>query len=252
MEGIPAIHDTLAGGWDYFASQTSQIGLQYYLNVFNKRYYQWEEMTMPRQPMTPEQTEAVRRRILKEAALIVAEEGIGALSMRYVASKMGMTGGALYRYFPSRQDLILAHFSIGMSDLHERLMAGETSPDPLTALRDYALSYADFALSDPIRFRLMFLEDNKATENAGVNFETVAAVYGEFVRRMAAAMDARALAPGEPKPSTDVLWAGLHGSVTLAIVSPEMDLGDPREFIERTIDTILKGLSQGERRHEHS
>ncbi|MGI6246953.1 MAG: TetR/AcrR family transcriptional regulator [Pseudochelatococcus sp.] len=204
---------------------------------------------MPRPAMTPEQTEEVRRRILHEAALIVAEEGIGALSMRYLASKVGMTGGALYRYFPSRQDLILAHFSIGMNDLYEQLMAGCVSTDPLTALRDYALSYADFALSDPIRFRLMFLEDNKATENAGVKVETVAAVYAEFVRRMTAAMEARALAAGEPKPTTDVLWAGLHGAVTLAIVSPEMDLGEPRAFIERTVDTILRGLSREERHH---
>lgn len=206
---------------------------------------------MPRPAMTPEQTEEVRSRILHEAALIVAEEGIGALSMRYLASKLGMTGGALYRYFPSRQDLILAHFSKGMTALYEELIAREPSPDPLTALRDYALAYADFAFADPIRFRLMFLEDNQATRNAGLKYESVPAAYGEFIRRMAAAMEARALAPGEPKRATDVLWAGLHGAVTLAVTAPEMDLGDPREFAERTIDTILNGLSRGERRHEH-
>ena len=207
---------------------------------------------MPRPAMTPEQADKVRRRILHEAALIVAEEGIGALSMRYLASKLGMTGGALYRYFPSRQDLILAHFGVGMSDLYDRLMAGEKSPDPLTALRDYALSFADFALSNPIRFRLMFLEDNHATENASLKFGTVAAANSEFVRRMAAAIDARMLAAGEPKPKTDVLRAGLHGAGTLAIVSPEMELGEPRAFVERTIDTILHGLSSEGPPHERS
>lgn len=203
---------------------------------------------MPRPAMTPEQTDEVRRRILKEAALIVANEGIGALSMRYLASKLGMTGGALYRYFPSRQDLILSHFSIGMSDLYGQLTVSNAPSDPLKALRYYALAYADFALADPIRFRLMFLEDNHATQNAGVMFETVAATYGEFVRRMAAAMDAGVLAAGEPKRTTDVLWAGLHGAVTLAITAPEMQLGEPREFIERTVDTVLNGLARKERR----
>jgi AcrR family transcriptional regulator len=203
---------------------------------------------MPRPAMTPEQTDEVRRRILKEAALIVANEGIGALSMRYLASKLGMTGGALYRYFPSRQDLILTHFSIGMSDLYEQLTAGDAPSDPLEALREYALAYADFALADPIRFRLMFLEDNTATKDAGVMFETVSATYGEFVRRMSAAMEAKAITAGDPKRATDVLWAGLHGSVTLSITSPEMDLGEPREFIERTVDTVLLGLARKERR----
>jgi AcrR family transcriptional regulator len=206
---------------------------------------------MPRPAMTPEQTEEVRRRILKEAALIVANEGIGALSMRYLASKLGMTGGALYRYFPSRQGLIPAHFSVGMTELCERLMAGGPPSDPLEALREYALAYADFALADPIRFRLMFLEDNHATRNAGVMFETVAAAYGEFVRRMSAAMEARVLTAGDPKRTTDVLWAGVHGAVTVAITAPEMDLGDPRALAERTVDTMLTGLSHQERRHGH-
>lgn len=206
---------------------------------------------MPRPVMTPEQLEEVRNRILHEAAIIVAEEGVGALSMRYLASKLGMTGGALYRYFPSRQDVILAHFSKGITALYEELIAREPSPDPLTALRDYALAYADFAFTDPIRFRLMFLEDNLATKNAGLQYESVPAAYGEFVRRTGAAMDARILAASDPKRATDVLWAGLHGAVTLAITAPEMEFGDQREFVERTIDTILNGLSREERRYAH-
>jgi AcrR family transcriptional regulator len=206
---------------------------------------------MPRLAMTPEQTEEVRGRILREAALIVGEEGIGALSMRYLASKLGMTGGALYRYFPSRQDVILAHFSKGMTALYEELIAREPSADPLTALRDYALAYADFAFADPIRFRLMFLEDNQATENAGLQYESVPAVYGEFIRRMGVAMDAGILAASDPKRATDVLWAGLHGAVTLAITATEMDVGEPKHFVERTVDTILNGLSREERRHAH-
>lgn len=206
---------------------------------------------MPRLAMTPEQTEEVRGRILHEAALIVGEEGIGALSMRYLASKLGMTGGALYRYFPSRQDVILAHFSRGMNALYEELISREASPEPLTALRDYALAYADFAFADPIRFRLMFLEDNQATRNAGLKYESVPAAYGEFVRRMAVAMDAGILATGDPKRATDILWAGLHGAVTLAITAAEMELGDEREFVERTINTILNGLSREERHHAH-
>jgi AcrR family transcriptional regulator len=192
--------------------------------------------------MTPEEVDEVRRRILREAASIVEEEGIGALSMRYLASNLGMTGGNLYRYFTSRQDVILAYFSVGMSELYEQVQAGEVSADPLEALRDLTISYADFALSDPVRYRLMFLEDSHATRNAGL-IQTVTDAYGEFIRRTAVAIEAGVLAPGEAKQKTDIIWAALHGSITLAITAPEMDLGDPREFVERTIDTILNGLS---------
>lgn len=63
----------------------------------------------------------------------------------------------------------------------------------------------------------MFLEDNQATENAGLKFDAVASAYGEFIRRTAVAIDAGALASGGPKLKTDVLYAGLHGAVTLPV-----------------------------------
>lgn len=48
----------------------------------------------------------------------------------------------------------------------------------------------------------------------------------------------------EPKRATDVLRAGLLGALTLAITASGMDLGEPREFVERTIGTILNGLAR--------
>ncbi len=197
---------------------------------------------MPRAAMTKEEIAAIRRRILQEAAVIVAEEGIGALSMRRLAAKLGLTGGALYRYFESREELVPAHFSLGLDELHAQLTITGASADPLTALRDYTLAYADFAISNPVRFRLMFLENNHATENAGLKFGRVDELYGEFVRRTKVAIEAQLLRPGDPKMKADVLYAGVHGAVTLSLTAPELQFGDPRSFVELTVDTILSGL----------
>ncbi|MGK8642943.1 TetR/AcrR family transcriptional regulator [Brucella anthropi] len=55
---------------------------------------------MPRQPLTDDEINHTRRRILREAAMIVGKGGIAGLSMRTLAQRLGLTPGALYRYFP--------------------------------------------------------------------------------------------------------------------------------------------------------
>jgi AcrR family transcriptional regulator len=50
--------------------------------------------------------EAVRADIVAEARRQLAEVGGGALSLRSVARELGMASSAMYRYFPSRDDLL--------------------------------------------------------------------------------------------------------------------------------------------------
>jgi AcrR family transcriptional regulator len=50
--------------------------------------------------------EAVRADIVAEARRQLAEVGAGALSLRSVARELGMASSAMYRYFPSRDDLL--------------------------------------------------------------------------------------------------------------------------------------------------
>src|ERR1700743_252717 len=48
------------------------------------------------------------REIKEEARRQLASSGAGGLSLRAVARELGMVSSALYRYFPSRDDLLTA------------------------------------------------------------------------------------------------------------------------------------------------
>src|SRR4030088_3537470 len=67
--------------------------------------------------------ERVRAELTREIADIarsqLATEGAGGLSLRAVAREMGMVSSAIYRYFPSRDDLLTALIIDGYNAIGE-------------------------------------------------------------------------------------------------------------------------------------
>src|SRR3954453_13346902 len=49
-----------------------------------------------------------RKRIVQAAAALASRGGIEAMQMRTVAERAGVALGTLYRYFPSKMDLVVA------------------------------------------------------------------------------------------------------------------------------------------------
>lgn len=49
-----------------------------------------------------------RKRILQAAAALASRGGVEAMQMRTVAERAGVALGTLYRYFPSKMDLVVA------------------------------------------------------------------------------------------------------------------------------------------------
>ncbi|MEV0822793.1 TetR/AcrR family transcriptional regulator [Nonomuraea rubra] len=72
-----------------------------------------------RAELTREITDIARRQL--------ATEGAGGLSLRAVAREMGMVSSAIYRYFPSRDDLLTALIIDGYNALGEAVERGEAA-----------------------------------------------------------------------------------------------------------------------------
>lgn len=114
---------------------------------------------MPRAPARRTYHHGDLRRSLMEAALdLVAEKGVHALSIREAAQRAGVSSGAPYRHFPSKDALLAALATDGYRELGERLQqVWEQGPaDGRRQLQAAAEVYLDVALAHPERFRLMF------------------------------------------------------------------------------------------------
>jgi AcrR family transcriptional regulator len=90
----------------------------------------------------------LRGAVLEEAGKILEEEGLGALSLRQVARRAGVSHNAPYRHFPDRDHLLAALVEEGF-----RMFADELTKRPR---REMGEAYVEFALAHPQRFRLMF------------------------------------------------------------------------------------------------
>jgi AcrR family transcriptional regulator len=109
----------------------------------------------------------VRAEVLEHAWAQIAEAGASALSLKAIATGMGMTGPALYRYFAGRDELltelILTAYA-DLADVIENAAAHSAATDPTARratspqqrLEDLAQALRRWALTNPQRYLLLY------------------------------------------------------------------------------------------------
>jgi AcrR family transcriptional regulator len=179
---------------------------------------------------------AARQRLISSAVALLADEGVGAVTLRRIAREAGVSHSAPLRHFAGLTALLSAVAVEGFADLRRR---GEALPDdaPLQRLLATCRVYLAFALDNPAMFELMFRRDLiDAREPALAEQNT--AIVGLFTGLVTAAQS-EGWRPGtDPKVLAVSLWAALHG---LAGLWPwgglaEADLG---AALDVTLDAYL-------------
>lgn len=101
--------------------------------------------------------EAARQEILSAAWDVAREHGLAALTLREVATRVGMRAPSLYSHFASKHAIFDAMFGQAWEE-YDRLAADSTGrlPDePRGVLREIARRYIEFATADLPRHQLM-------------------------------------------------------------------------------------------------
>jgi AcrR family transcriptional regulator len=87
--------------------------------------------------------------ILEAATQIAADGGMGAVQIAAVAERAGIAAGTVYRYFPSKTDLIAELVAtIAGRELSIMAAAGDAAPGPLSALAACIATFATRALNE--------------------------------------------------------------------------------------------------------
>ncbi|NUS08765.1 MAG: TetR/AcrR family transcriptional regulator [Nonomuraea sp.] len=188
--------------------------------------------------------ERVRAELIREITDIarrhLATDGAGGLSLRAVAREMGMVSSAIYRYFPSRDDLLTALIIDGYNALGEAVEQAEAAcPRDDHPARWRAASHAvrDWAVAHPHAYALLY---GSPVPGYQAPQDTVAARLRDVVvfgRIVSDAWRAGALRPpaGPPEPPAEL--AG--DATTIRDVMP----GVPDEVVWRAMSawTMLYG-----------
>jgi AcrR family transcriptional regulator len=166
--------------------------------------------------------------MLEVAMEIVAEQGLEALTIARLAKALDAAVGALYRYFPSKDALLVQLQVQALEDFHVDLtgemQAAEKRLSPCSSATERSLGlmrillmmqfYMDDAIRAPQRHRLMYaflstLEPSLSEEGAQEGGRVVAKILKSVQENLATALgldDEVLIAQW-----THVLWATLHG-----------------------------------------
>ncbi|MEV6322152.1 TetR/AcrR family transcriptional regulator [Nocardia sp. NPDC051787] len=93
------------------------------------------------------------------AMRLLAEGGPDAISLRAIAREMGMTAGAVYGYYATRDDLISTLISDVYTALVDRLEAARDAVpagDPAGRIVAWGEAVRDWAIERPAEFRLIY------------------------------------------------------------------------------------------------
>jgi AcrR family transcriptional regulator len=160
--------------------------------------------------------EALRRTLLDAASRLLLAEGPGALTMRRVAGAVGCSTTVLYTMFGGKEGLADALYREGFERLRRRLEA-VAGDDPLGRLAALGHAYRANALAERAYYGVMFQQAIPGFRPSAASLAAAGASLEVLARAVRAAMDAGALRPGDPQPVAEVLWAAVHGVVSLEL-----------------------------------
>lgn len=201
------------------------------------------------------------RRVLLDAAVhVVEKEGVGALSLHALARKAGVSSGAPYHHFSSREELLAAiavegferlstAMKQGAADAVAHARPGESVGE--SELRGLGLGYLRFALAHRGHFRLMFRPELKGSlpkEKQAVARETFDLLRAGIDR----CQREGTLAEGDPQALVLLAWSAVHGAAVLwndGALGREGLLADGDALGALMADTLLFALRRERRRH---
>ena len=195
--------------------------------------------------------EETRERILTAAREMFATDGIEAVTMRAIAKRIEYTPTAIYHHFKDKESLLdeltlrdFQTFTLAFSALQK-------IADPIERARRIGLTYVDFGLEHPSHYRFMFmtvkpppsaavlaLVDHKNPEQDAYALLRVTLEEGITAGRFRPELD-------DPDQLAQVLWAGVHGIVSLHIAKVDaewIDWRDARENARVMADVLIRGI----------
>lgn len=158
----------------------------------------------------------LRQALIDVSVDVIRKQGVEALNLRALATRLEVSSGAPYHHFASRADLLAAIAQEGFERLQQEMASScEAVPaDAGARLQALGLAYVNFAVRHPGHFRVMFLADAQGAHSQALSaasrqaFDQLWQVVGDCQREGVAP-------PGEQGLLTLTAWSLVHGLASL-------------------------------------
>ena len=197
---------------------------------------------MARPAYTADKREEIESRIRTTALTLFAREGYRAVSLRAIASEMGLSAPALYRYYENKDALLDALRADGFRFLKKTLHdVRQTASSPVDAVSEGMKAYLDFAMTQSELYCLMYELDQGNIDESSVAFLSRKSAFSE-AEGMARDILEMTQRTGDANQMAHLFWISAHGLAALAVAN-QLDLGSNFEdLINPVINTMLNGV----------
>lgn len=188
------------------------------------------------------QQEDLRKKILDAASELFANDGYESVSMRKIADKIEYSPTTIYLYFKDKNELLNQICEETFAGLIKDLQKIKNkSDDPLTTLRKAMKAYIYFGLKYPNHYEVTFIDPIKGS-NLPFEGSTGQKAFEMLTSSVATSMESGLLKKDDIAKVSQILWALLHGIVSLLNAHKEFPFVSRKKLIEGSIDLIFEGI----------
>lgn len=188
------------------------------------------------------------RRVLLDATVkLIEKDGVSAVSLHALTRRTGVSSGAPYHHFTSREQLLATVAAEGFELLvaeMQQSVAG-TEADPVAYLEGLGRAYVRFAINHRGHFRVMFraeLADQLPADEQRPGDEA----FGLLERAILRCQDAGKLPAGDARPFVLLAWSLVHGASDLWIDGSLTKVGlvpDGTDLADAVASTLVRLLT---------
>ncbi len=129
--------------------------------------------------------EDTARRVSKVALRLFAQQGYAAVSMRQIASEVGIQAGALYNHFPTKQAILV---DLMLSHMNALLLAWEEESrnysSPLSALEGFVRFHIRYHFDKQDAVFISYMELRNLEEDGLAKVQKLRKYYEGFLRKI--------------------------------------------------------------------
>lgn len=187
----------------------------------------------------------LREEIVEAGLRLLVETGDeDAVTIRAVATAVGVSPPSIYLHFPDKDSLLHAVCDATFAHLDDFIEAAVAGIDDLGAeLRARGKAYVRFGVENPEQYRILFMTRPSHAHDEEL---PAPAAFEHHLLACQRAADAGLLDEAvDPFQAALTLWSGVHGITSLLIAKPTFGWGDRDAVVDHVLDTLVRGLGRG-------
>jgi AcrR family transcriptional regulator len=189
----------------------------------------------------------LRGELLKAAARLLREKGVGGLSLREVARVTGVSHAAPYRHFKDKAALLAAVAEAGFAELTAGCRRAEAanSDAPARQLVDAGVGYVLLAVRNPERTQLMFGGALAPADWTPELHRAATDAFAALEHIIENGQRAGAYRGGETRELALAAWSAVHGLAMLVTAGQLGDLAGDEEQVRGLARMVTKVAVEG-------